>query len=243
MSFGAAVEASYGDGVRRVEPGARVLVLLLVAALHGFALWALASYAPARAAVETTVTLMVSLVQPQPTPPLPKEAPKLLPMRPKPKPKPKQAPQPVKIPEPLPQLAVPEEVPAPVAPPVEVPPVHAPEPAPIEAPPAAPAEVPPAPPPPPLVPPRFDADYLSNPPPEYPALSRRLGEEGQVLLRVRVSAEGLPLAVELRRSSGFQRLDEAARAAVKDWKFVPARRGETPVEAWVLIPISFTLRG
>jgi protein TonB len=240
MSFGAAVEASYGDGVRRVEPGARVLVLLLVVVLHGLALWALASYAPARAALETTVTLRVSLVQPQATPSPPKEAPKPLPVqpKPKPKPKPKQAPPLVKAPEPLPQLAVPEEVPAPEAPPVEVPLAHVPGPAPVEAPPAAPVAAPP-----PLVPPRFDADYLSNPPPEYPALSRRLGEEGQVLLRVRVSAEGLPLAVELRRSSGFQRLDEAARAAVKGWKFVPARRGETPVEAWVLIPISFTLRG
>lgn len=227
----------------RAERLARGLILLLVAALHGLALWAWWSYAPARAALETTVTLMVSLVEPQVTPAPSKEAPKPLPVKPKPKPKPKEKPkpQPVKAPEP-PLLAVPEEVSAPVAPPVEVPVAKTPEPPPIEAPPAPPVEAPPAPPP-PLVPPRFDADYLSNPPPEYPALSRRLGEEGQVLLRVRVSAEGLPLAVEVRRSSGFKRLDEAARAAVKRWKFVPARRGEMPVAAWVLIPISFTLRG
>jgi protein TonB len=164
-----------------------------------------------------------------------------LPVKPKPKPKAKPEPQPVKAPEPL-LLAVPEEVPAPVAPPVEAPVAKAPEAPPVEAPAAPPAEAPPAPPP-SLVPPRFDADYLLNPPPEYPALSRRLGEAGQVLLRVRVSAEGLPLAVELKRSSGFPRLDEAARAAVERWRFVPARRGERPVEAWVLIPISFTLRG
>ncbi len=229
----------------RAEGLVRGLVLLLVAALHGLALWALWSYAPVRAALETTVTLMVSLVEPQPRPAPPKEAPKPepLPVKPKPKPKEKPKPQPVKAPEPPLLLAGPEEVPAPLAPPVEVPVAKAPESPPVEAPPATPVEAPPAPPPPPLVPPRFDADYLLNPPPEYPALSRRLGEEGQVLLRVRVSAEGLPLAVEVRRSSGFPRLDEAAAAAVKRWKFVPARRGETPVEAQVLIPISFTLRG
>lgn len=230
----------------RAERLARGLILLLVAALHALVLGALVSYAPAQAALGTTV-LRVSLLEPQVTPAPPKEAPKPepLPVKPKPKPKPKEKPkpQPVKAPEPPPLLAVPEEVSAPVAPPLEVPVAKTPEPPPREAPPAPPVEAPPAPPPPPLVPPRFDADYLSNPPPEYPALSRRLGEEGQVLLRVRVSAEGLPLAVEVRRSSGFKRLDEAARAAVKHWKFVPARRGEEPVAAWVLIPISFTLRG
>jgi protein TonB len=216
-------------------------VFVLVASAHALALWALWSYAPARAALETTVTLMVSLVEPQPRPAPPRPAPQPLPVKPKPKPKAKPEPQPVKAPEP-PLLAVPEEVPAPVAPPVEAPVAKAPEAPPVEAPAAPPAEAPPAPPP-SLVPPRFDADYLLNPPPEYPALSRRLGEAGQVLLRVRVSAEGLPLAVELKRSSGFPRLDEAARAAVERWRFVPARRGERPVEAWVLIPISFTLRG
>ncbi len=239
----AAVEASFLGDAERAERLARGLVLLLVAALHALGLWAMWSYAPARAALETTVTLMVSLLEPQAKPAPPKEAPKPVPVKAKPKPKPKEVPkpQPVKAPEP-PRLAVPEELPAPAAPAVEAPVARAPAPAPIEAPPAPPVEAPPAPPP-PLVPPRFDADYLSNPPPEYPMLSRRLGEEGQVLLRVRVSAEGLPLAVEVKRSSGFQRLDEAARAAVKRWKFVPARRGEEPVAAWVLIPISFTLRG
>jgi protein TonB len=226
----------------RAEGLVRGLVLLLVAGAHALALRALWSYAPARAVLETTVTLMVSLVEPQVTPAPPRQAPKPepLPVKPKPKPKAKPKPQPVKAPEPLPVLAVPEEVPAPVAPPVEVPVAKAPESPPIE---ASPVEVPPALPPPPLVPPRFDADYLSNPSPEYPALSRRLGEEGQVVLRVRVSAEGLPVRVEVKRSSGFKRLDEAAVGAVKRWKFVPARRSETPVEAWVLIPISFTLRG
>ena len=95
----------------------------------------------------------------------------------------------------------------------------------------------------PLVAARFDADYLRNPRPVYPAASRRLGEEGRVLLRIRVSAQGLPLAVEIKQSSGFQRLDEAARSAVERWRFIPARQGSEAVESSVLVPLQFTLNG
>lgn len=90
--------------------------------------------------------------------------------------------------------------------------------------------------------PLFNAAYLNNPAPVYPPLSRRFREEGQVLLRVKVSAEGLPLAVELARSSGHPRLDTAARNTVLGWRFVPARQGEQPVAAWVKVPIVFQLR-
>ncbi len=92
-----------------------------------------------------------------------------------------------------------------------------------------------------LVAPRFDAAYLSNPPPAYPPLSRRLGEEGKVVLRVFVEPDGQPAQVELRTSSGHARLDEAALGAVRRWRFVPARRGEAAVAAWVLVPLNFTL--
>lgn len=90
--------------------------------------------------------------------------------------------------------------------------------------------------------PRFDAAYLANPPPAYPMISRRLGEEGRVLLRVHVEADGRPSSVELRDSSGSGRLDDAALRAVRGWRFVPARRGEQAVAAWVLVPINFTLK-
>ena len=90
--------------------------------------------------------------------------------------------------------------------------------------------------------PRFDAAYLSNPPPIYPVISRRMGEEGRVLLRVFVEADGRPSRVEVRESSGFRRLDDAAQAAVQRWRFVPARRGESDLAAWVLVPINFTLK-
>jgi protein TonB len=86
---------------------------------------------------------------------------------------------------------------------------------------------------------RFDADYLHNPAPAYPAQSRRLKEEGTVLLLVRVSAEGAALSVEIRNSSGFERLDEAGLQAVRQWRFVPAKRGSENVAASVLVPIQF----
>lgn len=70
-----------------------------------------------------------------------------------------------------------------------------------------------------------------------------MGEQGKVVLRVLVSAVGDPAKVEVRTSSGSEVLDEAALDAVKHWRFVPARKGEQPVEAWVLVPITFTLQG
>ena len=88
---------------------------------------------------------------------------------------------------------------------------------------------------------RFDADYLDNPQPIYPHASRRLGEQGKVLLRVHVSAAGLAEIVELKLGSGFARLDQAAQEAVSRWRFVPARRGEQAIAAWVQVPITFQL--
>ncbi|MFZ5793860.1 MAG: energy transducer TonB, partial [Pseudomonadota bacterium] len=94
----------------------------------------------------------------------------------------------------------------------------------------------------PVAPPRFDADYLDNPKPVYPPLSRRMGEEGKVVLRVFVDASGLPAQVEVRTSSGSERLDRAAVSAIGRWKFVPARQGSEAVAAWVLVPIVFSLK-
>jgi len=94
-----------------------------------------------------------------------------------------------------------------------------------------------------VTPPLFNAAYLDNQPPSYPALSRRLGEQGRVVLRVLVDANGRAGQVEVRASSGAERLDESARATVSGWKFVPAKRGGEPFAEWVLVPISFKLEG
>jgi protein TonB len=64
-----------------------------------------------------------------------------------------------------------------------------------------------------------------------------------VMLRIFVDAGGLPGRIELEASSGYERLDQAALDAVRHWKFVPARRGQEAVSAWVIVPISFFLRG
>ncbi|BBF84072.1 ferric siderophore transport system, periplasmic binding protein TonB [Aquitalea magnusonii] len=89
--------------------------------------------------------------------------------------------------------------------------------------------------------PGFSADYLHNPAPAYPAAARRNGEEGKVLLRVHVSAQGQAETVEIHRSSGFIRLDEAARETVANWRFTPARRGAVAIASSVIVPITFRL--
>ncbi len=113
--------------------------------------------------------------------------------------------------------------------------------APVAAPPVEIKAAPPAPAAEPLVQPRFDADYLKNPAPNYPPLSRRMGEEGKVILRVLVNPQGSADSVEIRTSSGSQRLDDAAVNTVKHWKFIPAKRGDTAVQSAVLVPIIFKL--
>lgn len=89
--------------------------------------------------------------------------------------------------------------------------------------------------------PVFSAAYLNNPPPDYPRLSRRLREEGKVMLKVQVSASGQAQSVAVSTSSGYPRLDQAAVDAVKRWRFIPAKSGNDPVAASVLVPLVFSL--
>lgn len=94
---------------------------------------------------------------------------------------------------------------------------------------------------PPVEPPRFEMAYLNNPAPAYPPLARRAKEQGRVVLRVLVSTAGTAQDVEVRTSSGFERLDRAAIDAVRRWRFVPARRGAETIAAWALVPVLFQL--
>ena len=214
----------------------RWLGAAVVAGLHALVFAALWQLAPVRDALRST-TLTVDLVQIKPPPP-PEPPPRPLPGKPRSQPKPAIAPPP-------PIVTAPPEAPAvqaaPAPPPVQLPPIEAPP-----APPAPVAVAPPAPPAPPapepVTPPSFNAAYLNNPAPAYPPASRRMGEEGRVILRVHVNESGVPAEIQVRTSSGFDRLDAAARETVRQWKFVPARRGGAPVAAWVLVPISFSLR-
>jgi len=83
--------------------------------------------------------------------------------------------------------------------------------------------------------------YRDTPQPSYPDSARREGKEGRVLLRVLVDEEGRTKAIEINRSSGHDTLDRAATEAIKKWRFVPARAGTKPIEAWVKVPIEFQL--
>lgn len=165
------------------------------------------------------------------------------------------------IERPAPEQETVTQVPEVAVEPAPAPPVRPPEPRPVTVrePVARPvprpvAPVTPAPPPPEATPVRapvatapavsavrFDADYLNNPAPVYPRASRRRGEQGRVLLQVRVDARGLPEQVEIHAGSGYVRLDAAAREAVQRWRFVPARRGDEPIAASVLVPILFQM--
>jgi protein TonB len=85
--------------------------------------------------------------------------------------------------------------------------------------------------------------YGANPLPPYPMIARRLGKEGVVLLEVLVAPDGRAADVRLLKSSGFTPLDDSAMTTVRErWRFVPARRGGTPVESRVTVPIRFRLQ-
>ncbi|MGE5028285.1 MAG: energy transducer TonB, partial [Betaproteobacteria bacterium] len=120
---------------------------------------------------------------------------------------------------------------------------HAVQQAPVEAaPPSPPAPAPVQPVAEPAIePPRYNAAYLSNPPPAYPLAARRRSIEGTVLVRAEISTGGECLRAELKKTSGAAMLDQAALEAVKKWRFVPAKRGSQAVVAWVEVPIAFKL--
>lgn len=110
---------------------------------------------------------------------------------------------------------------------------------------------PPPPPPPPKVeapapepvvqPPRVDAKQKDNPPPDYPAAARRMGQQGTVILEVFILTNGSVGEIRLKTSSGHTRLDEAAIEAVKKWRYLPATRGDKPIDYWYTQPVKFVL--
>jgi len=83
--------------------------------------------------------------------------------------------------------------------------------------------------------------YHENPKPHYPLIARMRGYCGLVILNVEVMANGMVGRIELRKSSGYSILDSSAIKAVKKWRFIPGRKGNTPISMWVEIPIRFEL--
>ena len=89
--------------------------------------------------------------------------------------------------------------------------------------------------------PRGYAGYLNNPAPTYPIAAQKRGIEGSVLLKVHVLTNGKADTINIEKSSGHGILDDAAIKAVKDWVFEPAKRGNTPIDGWVQVPLTFKL--
>ncbi len=214
-----------------------VIIAGSVVLFHVAALWALQT-GLLRRAVEIIVPaeILSEII----TPPVPKVEP------PPPAPPPPPVRQPVRkvelAPPPMP-VAIADATPAPNAPTGVV----APQPpaAPIAAPvnvAAAPSPPAPSPPAPAKVElPSSDADYLQNPKPTYPPISKRMGEQGKVVVRVLIGLDGTAQRAEIRQSSGYDRLDQAALATVQRWRYVPGKRAGVPEAMWFNVPINFVL--
>ncbi|MBT9508520.1 MAG: energy transducer TonB [Rhodoferax sp.] len=206
------------------------IIALSVVVFHILALWALQT-GLLRRAVELVVPaeILSEFIEPP--------APKVLPAPPAPPAPVKQAvtktPVPVQAVAPQP-LAIADTTPAPNAPTG----VTAPQPAapalaaPVALAPPAPARV---------ELPSSDADYLQNPKPPYPPLSKRLGEQGKVVVRVLIGIDGVAQKAEIKQSSGFDRLDQAALSTVLRWRYLPGKRAGIPEAMWFSVPINFVL--
>ena len=195
-----------------------------------------------------TPPIIIELVQPKKLEPPPPPPPKPEPKKPEPPKPPK--PEPVK-PEPpkvVEQRPEPQPKPEPakaVTPAPEAPP----KPAPAPAPPPEPVAKPAPPPTPTPAPPQkrngvsISAGYrCSNAFPPYPRMSIRLLEQGTVILQVLVKSDGTAGSVEVKSSSGYPRLDEAASNAVKNWRFVAAVVDGKAVDETYEVPIPFKLQ-
>jgi len=214
--------------------GRTTVIVGSVLALHGGALWALnQGLLPSLAEIIVPVQILADLVAP-PAPPLPVPTPQ--PKAPPPpapvaRPRVTATPRPAPAPQPL---AVPDAAPtAPVvaaAPPQPAPPAESPAP-PVPPAPVAVVQLPSA-----------HADYLNNPKPPYPVMSRRLGESGRVVVRVLIGLDGHATQARIDRSSGFERLDRLALETARDrWRYVPGTRNGVPQEMWFDVPFDFVL--
>ena len=82
-------------------------------------------------------------------------------------------------------------------------------------------------------------EYLQAPQPIYPALSKRMGEQGKVLLRVLINEKGLAEMVTVMTSSGSARLDEAGRQAVLRALYKPHLEDGRAIAVYAIVPINF----
>lgn len=212
------------------------IIAASVVLFHLAALWALqAGLLHRTAEIVVPVEMLSQLIEP-PAPKVELPKPVVLPAPPpvkqpvaKPVVRPRPAPQPVAIADPTPAPAAPVGVTTPQPPAPPAPTMQAPA-APVAPPAPAKVELP-----------SSNADYLQNPKPPYPPISKRLGEQGKVIVRVLIGMDGLPQKAELKQSSGFDRLDRVALDTVLKWRYVPGKRGGVAEAMWFNVPINFVL--
>lgn len=231
----------------------RVVVIAgAVVLFHALLIWALQSGLLLRTvqrAVELVVPVEViaQIIEPPkpvpipPPPVIPKEIPPSKPEIVKQTPKPPvpqtQAPPQilaVEAPAPAPNAPAPVQIapPAPILPPsVPVAAVATPAPTPVPAP--APTL---------KVLPSTDADDLYNPNQRYPRMSFSMGEQGTVMVRILIGDDGLPKKAELQKTSGFERLDQAALDFVMQSRYKPGTLGGKPTEMWMGREVKYILR-
>lgn len=226
-------------------------LLSLIVLLHFGAIWALISGANHTALSQPAKVVSAFMVHAAPAAPAVAEAkpvapqPALPPPRPKPvaKPKPKVEPRPEPV---KPAITVPKEEPA--APPqaVAAAPSISPAPAAAAAPPSegsATGQAPVTASPPPAQPKTITSgvEYVTMPAPRYPPQSRRIGEEGKVVLRVLINERGRADRIDVQQSSGSPRLDQAAREAVQMARFKPYIENGSAIAVFAIVPIAFKL--
>lgn len=90
----------------------------------------------------------------------------------------------------------------------------------------------------PIVPPRI----ISQVWPEYPVSALEKGIEGMVLVQAYIGINGNTERLEVKTSSGYPELDEAAIKAVSNWQFAPATQNGAALASWFEVPIRFRLR-
>lgn len=217
----------------RLPISRNVVIAVSVIVFHVVVLWAMQN-GLLRRAVQHVVPaeILTHIIEIEP----PKVAP------PPPPPPPKPAAKTPKLPPPPMPVAIPDPVPTPRAPTGVIEPQP---PAPPVLAPVAPAPAPPAPP----APARLveitqgETEYIRPPKPVYPALSKRSGESGVVIIAVYYSTAGHAKRAEVFKSSGFERLDRAAREAVLASQVTPFRRAGVNEDTQFLLkaPINFVL--
>lgn len=222
------------DHLPSAQRHAIVAAIVLVHVAIGWGLLQMQSVRETLAASAPLFVDWIALPAPEATPAPPRPAPKR-PAQPTPQVKPESRPDPAPIVAAPSHMPMPALAPAPTDSATPAPPVAAAPPAP---PPVATSQT--SPPAPRQIPPSAIA-YRVWPDVDYPDRSRRLGEQGLVIVAVFIDTDGQPRRVQIARSSGFDRLDQAALAGVRLARFKPYTENGLALAGWARIPIPFEL--